>query len=45
LLRLSSQMVHMPRQLSRAYLHRDRISKLVPRWGKCMNMLGDYVEK
>jgi hypothetical protein len=41
LLRLSSEMVHMPHHLSQAYFHRDRILKLVPRWGKCINVLGE----
>jgi hypothetical protein len=25
--------------------YRDGIFKLVPRWDKCINVLGDYVEK
>jgi hypothetical protein len=25
--------------------YRDEIFKIVPRWGKCINMLGGWVEK
>jgi hypothetical protein len=25
--------------------YRDEIIKLLPRWDKCINVLGDYVEK
>jgi hypothetical protein len=26
-------------------VYRDRIFKVVPRWGQMLNVLGDYVEK
>jgi hypothetical protein len=37
-------MMHMPHHLSTAYSHHDRIFKLVPRWGKCISIDGEYDE-
>jgi hypothetical protein len=32
-------------QMDKANFYCDRIFKCTPRWGKCINVLGDYVEK
>jgi hypothetical protein len=32
-------------RMQRPDFYRDGIFKLVPRWEKCINVLGDYVEK
>jgi hypothetical protein len=38
-------MMYMPHCLSTAYFHHDRVFELVPRWGKYINIDGEYDEK
>ena len=42
---LSSEMMYMPHRLSSAYIHYDRILKLVPRWGECIKLFGVHDDK
>jgi hypothetical protein len=41
---LSSDMMYMPHHLWTAYFHHDKIFKLMPRWGKCINIDGEYYD-